>query len=75
MLWGSCNLPLESAQPPSHFLVRAGSLEVVAVLSRALSSDSNSCYYAIVRGTGNEKSRGENREHGQWGNNRMHSNK
>ena len=75
MSWGSYNLPLESAQPPSHFLVRAGSLEVVTVLSRAPSSDSNSSYYAIVRGRGNEKSRGENRERGEWGNNRMRSNK
>ena len=60
MSWGFCRLPLESAQPPSHFLVRAGLLEVVVVLSQAPSSDSNSCHYAIVRGRGNEKSRGDN---------------
>ena len=75
MSWGSCSLPLESAQPPNHFLVRAGSLEVVVVLSRTPSSDSNSCYYAIVRGKGSEKSRRENRERGEGGIDRMRSNK
>ena len=75
MSWGSCSLPLESAQPPSHFLVRAGSLEVIAVLSQTPSSNSNSCYYAIIRGRGKGKSRGENRERGEWGIDRMHSNK
>ena len=64
MSWGSCRMLLESAQPPSHFFVRAGSLEVVAVLSRASSSDSNSLHCAIVRGRGNEKNRGENCERG-----------
>ena len=34
----------------------------------------NSCNYAIVRGRG-EKSRGENRERGEWGNDRKRSNK
>ena len=43
-------MPLESTQPPSHFLVRAGSLEVIAVLSRAPSSGFDLSYYAIVGG-------------------------
>ena len=75
MSLGSCSLPLESAQPPSHFLVRVGSLAATAVLSWAPSSDSNLCYYAIVREKGSEKSRRENHEHGEWGNNHKHSNK
>ena len=52
MSWGSSTTPLGRAQPPSHFLVRASSLAAIVVLSLALSSYSNSCYYAIVRGVG-----------------------
>ena len=68
-------MPLKSAQPPSHFLVGAGSLEVATVLSQTPFLDSNSCHYAIVRGRGNGKNRGENCEHGEWGINRKCSNK
>ena len=75
MSWGSCSLSLESAQPPSHFLIRVGSLEVVVVSSWAPSSDSYLCYCVIVRGRGNEKNRGENRERGEWGIDPMCSNK
>ena len=75
MSWGSSTKPLWRAQPPIHFLMRAGSLAVTVVLSQAPSSDSNSCYYAIVRGKGSEKSRRENCERGEWGINRMRSNK
>ena len=50
MSWGSSTKPLWRAQPPSHFLVRVGSLAATAVLSWTPSSDSNSSYYMIVRG-------------------------
>lgn len=74
MSWGSSTEPLQRAQPPSNFLVRAGCLVVAAVLSqnhpRIRSKLLRDC-----RGEGNEKNRRENHEHGEWGNNRMHSNK
>ena len=69
---GIFNQAVWRAQPPRHFLVRAGSLVAGAMLSRAPSSDSNSCYYAIVRGGGKRR---ENRERGEWGNDRKRSNK
>ena len=55
--------------------MRVDSLVATAVLSLALFSDSNSCYYVIIRGRGNEKNRRENRERGEGGIDRMHSNK
>ena len=55
MSWRSSTKPLWRAQPPSHFLVRAGSLTAAAVLSLALSLDPNSCHYVIVRGRGKRR--------------------
>ena len=75
MSWGSSTKLLWRAQPPSHFLVRAGSLAVAAVLSLTPSSDSNSCYYMIVKERGDEKKRRENRECGEGGIDHKHSNK
>ena len=66
MSWGSCRLLLESAQPPSHFLVRAGSRSRCGVVTGTVLGFSL-MQLCDRKGEGDEKKRGENRERGEWG--------
>lgn len=74
MSWGSSTEPFRRAQSPSNFLVGAGCLAAATVLSQHCPRI-RSKLLRDRRGEGSEKNRRENREHGEWENDRMRSNK